>query len=99
MIRRPPGFTRPDHLFPYTTLCRSPVPVDDDHAVRNVWFVIDGSSFMAGTKWAKVKAGIGPIRARLSPKDFVSITTFAEMMTPIDSGENGDIKQIGRAHV
>src|SRR3546814_3107856 len=26
MIRRPPGSTRPDTLFPYTTLFRSPVP-------------------------------------------------------------------------
>src|SRR3546814_17922455 len=26
MIRRPPRYTRTDTLFPYTTLCRSPLP-------------------------------------------------------------------------
>src|SRR3546814_11436786 len=34
MIRRPPGSTRTDTLFPYTTRCRSEVPGRDtaDHA-------------------------------------------------------------------
>src|SRR3546814_14051877 len=34
MIRRPPRSTRTDTLFPYTTLFRSPWPVDVD---RKVW--------------------------------------------------------------
>jgi len=73
-------------------LCRKPVPVDEEHTVRNVYFVIDGSSCMSGTKWAKVKAGIGRIRARLSSSDFVSVSIFAEEMKLIDSGNNSDIK-------
>src|SRR3546814_4700913 len=28
MIRRPPRSTRPDTLFPYPTLCRSPTPLE-----------------------------------------------------------------------
>src|SRR3546814_10310104 len=34
MIRRPPGSTRPDTLFPYTTLFRS--ALGGEHAVRDV---------------------------------------------------------------
>src|SRR3546814_11165663 len=29
-VRRPPGFTRPDTLFPYSTLFRSPFPTSSD---------------------------------------------------------------------
>src|SRR3546814_20518767 len=35
MIRRPPRSTRTDHLFPYTTLFRSPQPKSADIGARN----------------------------------------------------------------
>src|SRR3546814_13006499 len=44
MIRRPPGSTRPDTLFPYTTLVRSAERVDA--AGDGVPEVVDGSRGM-----------------------------------------------------
>src|SRR3546814_20758188 len=60
MRRRPPGSTRPDTLFPYTTLCRSIVPAVCG-ATANRWAL--ACWLRSGTGKRSAAPGSGP-RAR-----------------------------------
>src|SRR3546814_16489093 len=83
MIRRPPISTRPDTLFPYTTLFRSPVP----ETRRRKWmlrlsrgFAIFCVTFLLLVGWLALTA---PLSKSLEPIAPPQITLLASDGTPI----------------
>src|SRR3546814_10097608 len=85
MIRRTPGSTRPDPLFPYTPLFRSYVAFGDSDAARiGDWVIAVGNPFGLG---GSVTAGIVSARGRdlnNGPYD-----NFLQVDAPINPGNSG----------
>src|SRR3546814_12221132 len=87
MIRRPPGSTRTDTLFPYTTLFRSVdlSKADRTHGVRHVAIIMDGNG-----RWAK---------KRLLPRFAGHKAGVEAVRRTARAAREMGLEEIGRAHV
>src|SRR3546814_15113838 len=98
MIRRPPGSTRPDTLFPDTTLFRSDVlpavaDVDGFGAVNDMFGSKRGDSVLCEVAERLLRiAGPGALVGRLGADQF-AVAMHADETTAAAVGK------IGRAHV
>src|SRR3546814_1405492 len=66
MIRRPPRSTRTDTLFPYTTLFRSPVEIDQDTnqvIAPDTSYLTDDAAADVAAKVADVQAEVAAVLA------------------------------------
>src|SRR3546814_16685175 len=100
MIRRPPGSTRTDTLFPYTTLFRSLGDVLDDReaqpgaAERAAAARIDAVEAFGKPGQMLGRDAVAPIDDR--QRDVAGI---AGLESHRDRGAGAPVFQIGRAHV
>src|SRR3546814_19140517 len=99
MIRRHPGSTRTDTLFPYTTLFRS----GSDSAAMKTRAVRDGNGYVLnGTKRYITNAPFADVilvMARTNAEALPKNAHVSAFLVPRDAPGVSIGKQIGRAHV
>src|SRR3546814_19050792 len=96
MIRRPPRSTRTDTLFPYTTLFRSAVPVDDAGARIGPELVVELGR-PADQRGGEAEGGVVGLGDRgLEAVDADDLQQRPEQLDTGALGHGGDVGDAGR---